>query len=75
MIDFFKTNPQFEIFIIAYINQLSGNFSPNRPLGRFGLVVAMSVLILSPPHAIFFEASHWPSDQMISSKPLILQLS
>ena len=46
-------------------------FSLNRPLGRFGLVVAMSVRISSPPHAIVFEASHWPSDHMISSRPLI----
>ena len=31
--------------------------------------------ILSPPHAIFFEASCWPSDHMISSRPLIGQPS
>ena len=39
-------------------------FSPNRPLGRFGLVVAMSIYIriyMSPFHVIYFEASHWPS--------------
>ena len=44
----------------------------NRPLGRFIHRVAMSVYIciyMSPPQAIFFEASHWPSDHMISSRP------
>ena len=30
---------------------------------------------LSPSHVIFFEASHWPSDHMISSRPLIGQPS
>ena len=30
---------------------------------------------LSPFHVTFFEASHWPSGHMISSKPLIGQLS
>ena len=44
--------------------------SKNRPLGRFFLVVAMSVC-LSPFHVIFFEASHWPSGHMIRSRPLI----
>ena len=28
---------------------------------------------MSPPHAIFFEASHWPSDHTISSRTLIGQ--
>ena len=50
-------------------------FSKNRPLGRFFLVVAKSVpelcVCLSPPHAIFFEASNWPSDHMIRSRPQI----
>ena len=54
-------------------------FSLNRPLDCFGLVVAMSVRmyvsggpgILSPSHAIFFKASHWPSDHMIRFRPLI----
>ena len=35
----------------------SWHFSPNRPLGRFGLVVATSVYLsvyMSPPDAIFF---------------------
>ena len=41
----------------------SFRFSPNRPLGRFGLVVAMSMYFLSVTfHRIFSEASHWPSD-------------
>ena len=26
---------------------------------------------MSPSHAIFFEASHWPSDHMTRSRPLI----
>ena len=26
---------------------------------------------MSPPHVIYFNASHWPSDHMISSRPLI----
>ena len=29
---------------------------------------------LSPFHVIFFKASHWPCDHMISSRPLISQL-
>ena len=28
---------------------------------------------MSPPHAIFYEASHWPSGLMIKSRPLICQ--
>ena len=35
-------------------------------------VVCMSVCAV-PFHAIFFEASHWPSDHMISLRPLIGQ--
>ena len=31
------------------------------------------IYILSPFHVIFFEASHWPSGHMISSRPLIGQ--
>ena len=30
---------------------------------------------MSPPHAIYFKASHWPSDHMISSRPVIGQPS
>ena len=42
------------------------------PLGRVGLVVTESVCVcLSPCHATFFEASHWSSDHMIRSRPLI----
>ena len=36
---------------------------------RFGLVVAMSIYVciyMFPFHVIFFEASHWPSDHMIT---------
>jgi hypothetical protein len=46
-------------------------FTQLAPLGRFGPVVAMSVLILSPSHEMFCEASYWPSDDMVSSRPLI----
>ena len=55
----------------------SCNFHQLGRLGRVGLVVAMSVCCrcLSPSHAIFFEASHWPCDHMISSRPLIGQPS
>ena len=45
------------------------------PLGQFGQVVTISVLIMSPSHAIFFEAPFWPSDHMISSRPIIGQPS
>ena len=27
--------------------------------------------MVSPPHAVFFEASHWPSRHMIRSRPVI----
>ena len=39
------------------------SFSLNRPLGRFSLVVVMSVwkCVLCPCHAIYFEASHRPT--------------
>ena len=36
-------------------------FSPIGPLGGFGLVVAMSIRLLSPFNAIF-QAPHWPLD-------------
>ena len=53
------------------------------PLGRVGLVVNMyvclcvclCVCLMSPFHAIFSEASDWPSGHMISSWPLIGQPS
>ena len=53
-------------------------FSLNWSFGRLGLAVVMSVcvsLTLSPSHAMFFDASHWPSDHMITSRPLIGQPS
>ena len=44
---------------------LNGEFSLNRPRGRFSLVVAMSmclyVCMSSPPYAIYVKASHWPT--------------
>ena len=45
------------------------------PLGRVGLVTVMSVCIMSPFLAILCQAFHWPSDNMISSRPLIGQPS
>ena len=46
------------------------------PLGRFFHRVAMCIYVwMSPPHVFFFQASHWPSDSMISSRPLIGQSS
>ena len=54
-------------------------FSPNRPTGliwsRSRDVRPYVCCILSPSDAIFFEASHWPSDHMISLRPLIGQPS
>ena len=49
-------------------------FSTNRPLSRFFLVAVTFVLVyvcMSPSNAISFEASHWPSDDMISYRPVI----
>ena len=37
--------------------------------------VCLSVCLSVPFHAIFFEASHWPSDHMTRSRPLIGQPS
>ena len=54
------------------------------PLGRFDHRVTESVcagrvclrrVCLSPFHAFFFEASHWPSHHMTRSRPLIGQPS
>ena len=41
------------------------------PLGRFGLVVAMSMCTFVCMSFIFGKASHWPSDHMIRFRPLI----
>ena len=30
---------------------------------------------MSPPRVIYYKASHWPSNHMISSRPLIVQPS
>ena len=51
------------------------HFHQPGPLGQVGLVVAMSrcmyvcmyVCCMSPPREIYFEASNWPSDHMITS--------
>ena len=55
---------------------LSLIFTDSPPLCQVSLVVTMSVRpgrCLSVPSkcSFFFEASHWPSDHMISSRPLI----
>ena len=52
-------------------------FSPNRPTGpiqsssRDVYVFIYLYLDMSPSHVIFFKVSHWPSDHMIRSRPLI----
>ena len=65
--------------IVCYVGW---TFSKNRPQGWFFLVVPMSVYVCMylflcsyVPPCNFFEASHWPSDTMISSRPLIGQPS
>ena len=40
---------------------------------KFYLIFTDSATLLSPPNEIYFEASHWPSDHMSSSRPLIGQ--
>ena len=44
-------------------------------LGQFFHRVAMSVCLMSHFQVISFEASHWPSGHIISSRPLIGQPS
>ena len=44
-----------------------GGFSLTRPLSRVSLVVAVSVRMFYLYPLPFLEASHWPSDHMISS--------
>ena len=57
------------------------SFSPTRPSGpswSSSRIVCLCVCLcvcLSPFHAIFFEASHWSSDHMTRSRPLIGQTS
>ena len=50
-------------------------FTNSAPLGRVGHRVGMSVYLSgclsAPSGAVFSEASHWPWDHMISSRPLI----
>ena len=51
-------------------------FSKNRPLADSFIEsrcpsVCLFVCLMSPSHAIFSEASHWPSGHMIRSRPLI----
>ena len=53
--------------------------SPNWPTGWIRSsrcdVRLYVCIILSLPRVIFFETSHWPSDHMISSRPIIGQPS
>ena len=51
------------------------NFHQLGPLGLVGHRVEMSVCPLSPFHVKAFEASHWSSDHMTRSRPLIGQPS
>ena len=50
-------------------------FTEMAPLGRFSHRVAMSVCLsgclFAPSDAVFLEASHWPWDHMIISRPLM----
>ena len=51
-----KIQDPIELFVIKAVHpsfSLWYVFSPNRPLGRFGLVVAMSVHMLSPQASFF----------------------
>ena len=57
-------------------------FSPTQPSGpswsssrHVCLSVCLCVCLMSPSHAIFFEAFHWHSGHMISLRPLIGQPS
>ena len=69
--------------LFANLHICDVNFHQLGPLGRVGLVVTesvcvcvcVSVCLFVPSHAIFFEASHWPSDHMTRSRPLIGQAS
>ena len=46
-------------------------FTESAPLGGFSYRVAMSMCASAPLGAVFYEAFHWPSGHMISSRPLI----
>ena len=45
------------------------------PYAGFSFMSVCLCVCVSPPHAILFEASDWPSDNMISSRPMIGQPS
>ena len=58
------------------------HFSKHRPSGPVlsqsrdvSLSATLSVCLFVPFYVIFFEASHWPTDHMINSRPLIGQPS
>ena len=74
---FFLTQAHKIIFFVLVI--LSTQFSKNRPLGQFFLVVAMSaylfICLSVASKRNFFKASHWPSDHMISLRLIIGQPS
>ena len=61
-----------------YLGPGSWIFTDSAPLGPVGLVVNISVgvcVCLTSILNVFFEAFYWPSDNMISSRPLIGQPS
>ena len=61
---FLKKKYAYCVSIFQYFHQLG-------PLGRVGLVVAMSVRPFIHSSVFnFFVTSHWPSDHIISSRPL-----
>ena len=64
-----KTKLSFHSKLIIYIFI----FSPTRPLWAELVIESPCpcVCLCAPSGAVFFEASHWPWDHMISSRPLI----
>ena len=62
-------------FFVGYSSIL--HFSPTRPHWAELVIespcpsVCVCVCLSAPSGAVFFEASHWPSDQMTRSRPLI----
>ena len=54
-----------------YLVPIHSPFLKNRPLANSFIELQCESVCLSPFHVTFFEASHWPSGHMISSRPLI----
>ena len=64
----FSTFPSFLLFLLFLLTGsalLAGSVIESRCPFMY------IYLDMSPPDVTFFEASHWPSDHMISSRPLI----